>query len=192
MKKLLSLSILAATLASTAAFAGPGQAAAVANAAGGKDAPTALLVSKHAAGPTIEGFQIAQTLVDSTSHNGNHATAIKIDLKNSGGFDKLTVELVKTLESKDYDAVQAALMSSARSTNKNLGWTAIVVETGNGATVATISTIDNRQGVDKVHAYVVHTERNQVTVSEVQAKQAVVEQLTSNKTKAKLVAVSSL
>ena len=182
MKKLLSLSILAATLASTAAFAQP---VPVVAGAMGNNEPTKLVISQKASGPTVELFQIVQTLNSSVTNN-NHLKAIVINLDDQGNFSKAKLTLVQALADQDHDAIQAALMSSARTTNHNLGWQAVKVVAGNGSTLATIYAIDSVQDSNNVHAYLIHNERNQVTITEVKADQAQASELQSAKNGANL------
>lgn len=180
MKKLLTISILAATMASTAAFAGP------MSGPDGDNAGKTLFVQSQQANPAAAQFlMIAQKLSDSTTRD-NKAQKIAIDLDNDGHFSKGTLVLAHSIAQNDHDALVVAAMSSAREVNQLLGWNEIKVVAGSGSTLLTVYTIDGVQDSNKVHAYAVSTMGNRVTVKEVQAQKDVVAELTEGKIKAKL------
>ena len=194
MKKLLSLSILAATLASTVAFAAPGNMGG--NPSVGGNAPAAakdvLLVQKHNAAPNVLAIAaIAQNAINDSAP-GN--TVLKADfvLDKQQNLKTGVLVLANPLQPGDEEAIQAAVASSVRQANgsNGAGWMFVKFEAGQGNNIGTVYFIDSRQGNDAVKGIAVHAERSQVTFAPAPAKQEVVSELTDSKKKAALKATS--
>lgn len=191
MKKLLSLSILAATLASTVAFAVPGNTRDNGQGNNSTAAKMVILASERASAPTIQMLKIAQTLVNNLDGSSNYLKAVAIELDPHGGFDAGHLVFAEKLSQTNVDAVQAAFLSAVRTANQNLGWTQCVAEAGNRNTSVTLTCISSEQNNDNVKAFAaVKQANNGIDIVNVKADQAIAKQLESAKNGAHLKAVA--
>ena len=149
MKKLLTLSVLAATLASTAVFAQQQMAAPNLDGKvrpgmgtlGDQNVAPFLFVSKKASQPTIEGFKIAQTLINALAGQEIKAKKAVIVFDKDGSPLKANIDLEKALTAKAINALQEAGLGLVRLSNNELGYTGLVAAAGNGKTILTLSAI---------------------------------------------------
>jgi len=194
MKKLLCLSVLAATLASTAAFAGPdsspgAKAAAKAVAGQGNNPGVVKLVVSNNAGPGVAAVLAA---LNSISPDAIQVKTINFGFDKRGGLTAGKFELYSALTDTSVSKLATAIMSNAQAFNQGLGWKACVAVLDNA--IPTVTCINSTQDSPLVHAYAVNAVKDSSTiiVKEVKAKQDVVAELTSAKKRAKLiVAVTS-
>lgn len=184
MKKLLSLSILAATLASTAVFAAPGNSGPN---VGGKDV---LLVQKQNAAPNVLAFAaIAQNAIDNSSP-ANTILKANFVLDQQQNLKQGVLVLANALQPNDNEAIQAAIVSSVRDANgpNGAGWKFVKFEAGQGnGNIGVVYFIDGRKDNNTVKGIAIHAEHNQVTFTQVAAAKAIADELTNSKNRAALV-----
>ena len=184
MKKLLSLSILAATLASTAAFAVPGPSA------GDNDnAPVAVQFYQAGNDKDVSTiFGIAQELDNTLVGGGNRVKAMHFMFDQKGSWDQSDLALAKAITEAQENTIVEAFAASARFANgKNPG--SVDVEPGNGLTFLKVTVLEQtQQPKGHTYAFVLNQARTTVTVSEVKTDEVRVAKLEKQRSNTKLVA----
>lgn len=192
MKKLLSLSVLAAALVSTVAFAAPVKAALVAGNAT-PATPAVLLVKQDAASNVLATVAIVQTALNN-SNPGIEVRKVNFVVDNNNNLNQGLVVVSRKIEANDVDALRVAVAAGTRqATGKNgANWQAVkFVASNNGPDVGTIYFIDSREGNNDVKGIAIKANNNQVTFTQVKAAEAIVSELQDSKKKASLVAAAS-
>lgn len=192
MKKLLSLSVLAAALVSTVAFAAPVKAALVAGNAT-PATPAVLLVKQDAASNVLATVAIVQTALNN-SNPGIEVRKVNFVVDNNNNLNQGLVVVSRKIEANDVDALRVAVAAGTRqATGKNgANWQAVkFVASNNGPDVGTIYFIDSREGNNDVKGIAIKANNSQVTFTQVKAAEAIVSELQDSKKKASLVAAAS-
>lgn len=194
MKKLLTMSVLAATLVSTAVFAQEDQQGGNANGFGApgskaqlaqkikanKDAngPTVLALSQRADREMGQGFGITQAVIEQLAGGDNHAKAIKIALDPNGRFQGADLQLAKAITAAQQNTVAEAVAAYARlASNKLPG--AISVTPGNDAsTIVQVNVLEQVAG-GRGHTFALAVAKggSNLTFKEVKADQAAIAKL---------------
>ncbi|MBP9708577.1 MAG: hypothetical protein KBD78_13120 [Oligoflexales bacterium] len=166
MKKLLTLSVLAATLVSTAVFAQNTTAETTTTADSSSSnsgmrkpgmgkpdhqggAPV-LLISKKASQPTMKSFQIAQTLIDALAGQDNKAKKAVLLFDKDGNPLSAKIDVEKKVTAKTADALQEAGLGFVRLINNELGYTGLAATAGNGNTILNLTAISQMKDDDSV------------------------------------------
>lgn len=171
MKKLLTLSVLAATLVSTAVFAqqattsfggnsGPNptmngndsmaKKASIGEKGSKGDAPAVLVVAAKASQPTMKSFQIAQTLIDALAGQDNKAKKAVLLFDKDGNPLSAKIDVEKRVTAKTADALQEAGLGFVRLINNELGYTGLAATAGNGNTILNLTAISQMKDDDSV------------------------------------------
>lgn len=190
MKKLLTISVLAASLVSATAFAAPTKAMMAESNA--NNTPDVLLVAKNQASPSfLKLMTIAQDAINHATP-GNHLLKADFLFDTNDNLKHGKLVLSQALQSNDHEAIQAAIAQGVRQAigSDGAGWKFAKFVAGNsGSDIGTLYFISSKQGHDEVKGIAIHAERTEVDFKQVKADNAIVSELTDSKNHAPLVAV---
>lgn len=178
MKKLISVSILAAALASTVAFALPGP--------GGNNAPAApakaQLIQSQSQAPNLAVFtRIAQTAIDSST-GGNTLVKANFVFGDNNQLSNGTVVFAKVIQSNDNEAMQAAFVSAVREAvgSNGAGWKfAKFVASNNAANgnIGTLYIVNAKQDDNHVQAIAISVQGKTISLAQAAPSKAIASEL---------------
>lgn len=196
MKKLLTMSVLAATLVSTAVFAqedqqgsgrasgfgAPGNKAQLAQKIKAKkdaNSPTVLAYARGTDSDIGQGFDITQALIEQLRGAGNQAQGININLDTrTGNFQSANLKLAKAITAEQQNSVAEAIALYAKLANNKLPGAISVLPGNDASTIVQVNVLEQVAG-GRGHTFALAVAKggSNLTFKEVKADQAAIAKL---------------